>query len=277
MFFIRRIMNSSTVPKNNAAWIDRPGHAVRVGVHDLRSPGPGEVLVKNRAVAINPFDCLQQSTGEFVDKWPCIFGHDLSGEIVSVGEEVTGLVVGQRVLAQALHRSLEDTAFQEHSIVQADVTCPIPDGISFESACVIPLALATAAAGLYQKGYLELPLPKVSPAALGETLLVWGGSSSVGSAAIQLAVASGLGVVTTASTGNFEYCRKLGAKEVFDYNSATIVEDLVDALGRNGKIAGAFTGSCLHGTKSKEYRTDFQKPSANRARSFRLSQRYYQD
>ncbi|ETS74091.1 hypothetical protein PFICI_13957 [Pestalotiopsis fici W106-1] len=234
----------SSLAQNRAAWIDAPGKAIRVGAHDLRKLRPGEILVRNRAVAVNPFDCLQQSTGEFVEQWPCILGHDLAGDVVSVGEGVVAFAPGQRVLAQALQQGPENTAFQEHSIIGEDVTCPIPDTLTYESASVVPLALSTAAAGLYQKGYLELPLPSASPLpGSGEkkTLLVWGGSSSVGTAAIQLAVASGLEVVTTASPKNFALCRRLGAKEVFDYHSPTVIEDLVAAVKRNGQVAGAFT------------------------------------
>ncbi|KAF7537820.1 hypothetical protein G7054_g3419 [Neopestalotiopsis clavispora] len=238
----------SSLSQNRAAWIDASGKPIRVGAHDLRKLRPGELLIKNRAVAINPFDCLQQSTGEFVEHWPCILGHDLAGDVVSVGEGVSSAFApGQRVLAQALQQGPENTAFQEHTIVGEDVVCRIPDTLTYEAAAVIPLALSTAAAGLYQKGYLELPLPRASPSKGADsgsdkkkTLLVWGGSSSVGSAAIQLAVASGLEVVTTASPRNFDHCRRLGAKLVFDYSSATVVEDLVAAIEGSGQVAGAF-------------------------------------
>lgn len=236
----------TSLVQNRAAWIDGPGKAIRVGVHELRKLNPGEILIKNRAVAINPFDCLQQATGEFIEHWPCILGHDLAGDIMSVGEGVTAFAPGQRVLAQAVQQGPENTAFQEHTIVGEDVTCRIPDDLAYESACVVPLALSTGAAGLYQKGYLELPLPRSpSPVSSGKTLLVWGGSSSVGSAAIQLAVASGIEVVTTASPRNFEHCRRLGAKEVLDYNSSTIIEDIVTFLKKRGQVAGAFAGKTI--------------------------------
>lgn len=256
----------ASLVQNRAAWIDGPGKAIRVGAHDLRKLKPSEILVKNRAVAINPFDCLQQATGEFIEHWPCILGHDLAGDIVSVGEAVTAFVPGQRVLAQAVQHGPENTAFQEHTIVGEDVTCRIPDDLAYESACVMPLALSTAAAGLYQKGYLELPLPtSPPPASSGKTLLVWGGSSSVGSAAIQLAVASGIDVVTTASPRNFGHCRRLGAREVLDYNSPAVIEDVVTILKKRGQVAGAFAGKTIE--SKTETRSNDQQLSANRARS----------
>lgn len=109
-----------------------------------------------------------------------------------------------------------------------------PDSISFESAAVIPLGFSTAACGLFQDTFFNLQLPTVPPQKqTGNTLLIWGGASSVGSNAIQLAVAAGYEVITTASAKNFEYVKKLGASQVFDYHSSTISADLVDAL--NGK------------------------------------------
>lgn len=263
----------TSLVQNRAAWIDGPGKAIRIGAHDLRKLKPGEILIKNRAVAINPFDCLQQATGEFIESWPCILGHDLAGDIVSVGEGVTAFAPGHRVLAQAVQQGPENTAFQEHTIVGENVACRIPDDLVYESACVVPLALSTAAAGLYQKGYLELPLPTNPPAVnLGKTLLVWGGSSSVGSAAIQLAVASGIEVVTTASPRNFEHCRRLGAREVMDYNSSTIIEDIVTTLKKTGQFVGAFAGKKIGSSKIDAGSND-QQLSANRVRSSRLLHR----
>jgi NADPH:quinone reductase-like Zn-dependent oxidoreductase len=117
----------------------------------------------------------------------------------------------------------------------------IPDLLPYENAVVLPLSISTAAAGLYQKGYLELPYPTISttPLSLGKTLLVWGGSSSVGSTAIQLAVGSGLEVISTASKRNFEYVKALGAAHVLDYSEPNVVHDLL-ALVRGKKLVGVY-------------------------------------
>jgi NADPH:quinone reductase-like Zn-dependent oxidoreductase len=113
--------------------------------------------------------------------------------------------------------------------------------LPFENAVVLPLAISTAAAGLYQKGFLELPYPTVTahPQPTGKTILVWGGSSSVGGTAVQLAVASGLEVISTASKRNFDYVKALGAGHVLDYSEPTVVHDIVRLL--NGKeLIGAY-------------------------------------
>jgi NADPH:quinone reductase-like Zn-dependent oxidoreductase len=109
----------------------------------------------------------------------------------------------------------------------------------FEKAVVLPLGLSTAACGLFQEDFLNLRFPtEPKSQGKGEALLVWGGASSVGSNAIQLAVAAGYEVYTTSSPKNFEYVKSLGATKVFDYTSATIVDEIVTAL--SGKpLAGA--------------------------------------
>jgi NADPH:quinone reductase and related Zn-dependent oxidoreductases len=84
---------------------------------------------------------------------------------------------------------------------------------------------------------LQLPTePRQAPT--GKALLIWGGAGSVGSNAIQLGVAAGYEVFSTASPKNFEYVKKLGVSQVFDYNSPTVVEDLVSAL-KGKALAGA--------------------------------------
>lgn len=129
--------------------------------------------------------------------------------------------------------------FQSFTIVDEFVTAPIPDWMSFESASVLPLAVSTAAAGLYQHEHLFLPFPTRSPVPAGKTLLVWGAAGSVGSAAVQLAVASGLNVIATVSPKNFAYAKELGATEVVDYTPATVLDDVLAAVK---KIGGEFVG-----------------------------------
>jgi NADPH:quinone reductase-like Zn-dependent oxidoreductase len=211
---------------------------------DMGKPGREEVLVRVHAIAINPIDWLRQDTGLFVQQWRTILGSDLAGEAVEVGEGATDISKGQRVLAHALGIRTgkpENSSFQKYAVVPATATSVVPDSITFEAASVILLALSTAVTGLYQTTYLALPFPSTSPKKIGKTILIWGGSSRVGSCAIQLAVASGLDVVTTASKRNFDYCKRLGAAEVFDYSSTRIVSDLTTALDKRD-LAGAYDG-----------------------------------
>jgi len=203
-------------------------------------------VVRVRAVAVNPFDRAIQTMGDIITPWisyPFVTGSDLAGEVVEIGSLVTRFRVGDRVLGYAAgadkrrNRAAEG-AFQDYAVVLAHMAAPIPDAMAFEDAAVLPLGLSTAACGLFQKNFLAMNAPSAAPAPAGKTLLVWGGSTSVGSNAIQLAVAAGYEVVATASPRNFDYAKRLGAREAFDYRSKTVISDIVSAL-KGCEIAGA--------------------------------------
>lgn len=102
---------------------------------------------------------------------------------------------------------------------------------------------STAAAGLFSEGNLGLPLPTVPPNATKKAILVWSGASSVGAVAIQLAKASGVAVITTASSHNISAMKsQLGVEYAFDYKSATVVDDIVSAVGQLKKDGQDFVG-----------------------------------
>lgn len=178
-------------------------------------------------------------------KYPLILGLDVAGEVVETGPGVTRFKVGDRVIgyADATDETCNNPshgAFQIYTVLLVNATSQIPYNMSYESAAVLPLGLSTAACGLFQKDQLGLQYPSVSPKPTGKTLLVWGGSTSVGCNAIQLAVAAGYEVITTCSPKNFAYVKKLGASQAFDYNSKTVVDDLIQAF--SGKTtAGALS------------------------------------
>lgn len=132
--------------------------------------------------------------------------------------------------------------FQLYSTAPAAVSVVLPSKISFNEGVVLPLAIDTAAVGLYSersKNYFGLPYPSLNPSSSGKTLVVWGGSSSVGTATIQLATASGAKVVAVASKHNHEFVKSLGASEAVDYNNSSVVEDVVKAVQ---SLGGEFLG-----------------------------------
>lgn len=123
--------------------------------------------------------------------------------------------------------------FQLYTSLNALVVVKIPDNLSYTSAAVLPLAISTASACLFKKETLALPLPKSSdanPPSSGKSVLVWGGSSSVGATAIQLAAGAGHKVVSVASKRNIDGVKALGAAAVFDYNSSSVADDIIAAL-----------------------------------------------
>ena len=192
---------------NKAAWHQsQKAPSLRVGSAPYTPPPRDMILVKNGAVAINPIDLLIQSRGDIMFthlKYPFILGCDIAGEVVEVGRDVSRFHVGDRVVAlgRGAVKDVNDPAqggFQHYSLIRQDLACTIPNSVSYESASVIPLGLATASAGLFGTTQLGLQLP-TEPArpANGKTLIIWGGSTSVGCNAIQLATAAGYEVFST--------------------------------------------------------------------------------
>jgi len=243
--------------ENIALWLNAKRAAFTVAPAPYTEPLAGEILVRVRAVAVNPMDRIIQSLGDLMTPWiryPFIAGSDVAGEVVAVGEGVTRFGIGDRVLGYAAgadkgHRSAEG-AFQNYAVLSVHMSSAMPEALSFEAASVLPLALSTAASGLFEQDCLALDRPSATPCANGKTLLIWGGSTSVGSNAIQLAVAAGYDVITTASPRNFDYVTGLGVRKAFDYRSKTVVHDIIKAL-RGSKLAGALAigpgsaGKCI--------------------------------
>ncbi len=234
------------MPTNTAAWLLAKQTKLEVKSAPYNHPHEGEIVVKNHAIAINPVDWVIQLLGNLIFSWiksPFILGSDIAGEVVEVGQGVTRFSVGDRVLGHAVgtdkkRNSSAEGAFQEYTVLLAHMVAPIPSTMPYENAAVLPLALSTAACGLFQKDQLALQYPSATPKPTGKTLLIWGGSTSVGSNAIQLAVAAGYEVITTASPRNFNYVKKLGASQVFDYNNKAVVEDIIQAF-KGKTLAGA--------------------------------------
>lgn len=234
------------MPENTALWLHAKRAPFTLGVAPYTAPRADEIVVRVRAVAVNPMDRLQQTMGDIFTPWikyPFVAGSDMAGEIVEIGSAVTRFAVGDRVVGYAAgsdkqRNTAAEGAFQDYVVLLAHMASPIPNAMTFEEAAVLPLGISTAACGLFQTDFLAMSAPTAAPSPIGKTLLVWGGSTSVGSNAIQLAVAAGYDVITTASPHNFAYVKRLGARAAFDYRSKTVVADIVRDL-RGREVAGA--------------------------------------
>ncbi|PMD32428.1 oxidoreductase [Hyaloscypha variabilis F] len=250
----------SSQPLNLAAYLTAT-KSTPLAIRDAPYPVPeaNELIIRAHAVAINPVDYAIQAADTPPFPWvtlPRILGMDLSGIVVETGSSVTRFKPGDRVLAASdVIKKNASGAFQHFVVAQENMTSQIPESATFEEACVLPLCLAVAACGLFGRGYLALEYPTVPATKKWKTVLVWGGSTSVGCNAIQLGVAAGYEVVTTCSPRNFEYVKTLGASYVFDYSSPTAVEEIIDLLkGKEfvGAVAiGGFT-SPGNGTAAAE-------------------------
>ena len=233
------------MPSNSAAWlVAEKVKPLEIKDAPYTSPGDNEILVKNAAVAVNPVDWVLQEAAIFPLQYPNIQGEDIAGEVVEVGNSVTNFKKGDRVLGFATgttDRKPNQGAFQQYTIIHPELASVIPDTLAFDRAAVLPLCVATAAAALYQDSHLHLQYPSLNAKSLDKSLFIWGGASSVGSNGIQLAVASGYKVLTTASSKNFDYVKKLGASQVFDYNKDSVIEDVVAALDNSStEVVGIF-------------------------------------
>ncbi|RDW77090.1 zinc-binding dehydrogenase-1 [Coleophoma cylindrospora] len=234
---------------NQAAWLSsKTAKSLDVKPADYTPPGENEIVIKNAAIAMNPVDGILQLAGGMIFTWikhPFILGSDSAGEVVEVGKGVTRFKVGDRVVGNAVGMDPKvakssEGAFQLYTVLRTSLTSPIPSSMSYEDACVFPLCVSTAACGLFMKDALALSYPSLSPKPTGKTVLIWGGSTSVGSSAIQLAIAAGYEVITTASPKNFNYVKRLGAVEAYDYRSPTVVQDIIKAF-QNRESAGAMS------------------------------------
>ncbi|KAI6777216.1 hypothetical protein HG530_001161 [Fusarium avenaceum] len=236
------------MPSNNAAWlVAAKTSPLEVKEAPLTQPGEGHILVKNSAVAMNPVDLANQHVGIFIQasQYPVILGEDVAGTVEAVGSGVTEFKTGDRVLGYATSLASKDnvnSAFQEYTVIRAECASKIPENLSFEQAAVLPLSLATASWALFGDATLKMKYPSLTPEANGETALIWGGASSVGGSAIQLAKAAGYEVITTASAKNHDYVKSLGADHVFDYKSPQVTREIASLL-TGKKFAGALEAS----------------------------------
>lgn len=247
------------MPTNTAAWLLGRYADLTVGPAPYTAPGATDIVIRNRALAVNPLDTIKQSTGDFMYRWlpyPVVLGEDVAGEVVEVGSAVTRFRVGDRVLAYAvgMEKGRDHAAeggFQNYTVAREQLTAPLPHDLSFEDAVVLPLAISTAASALFQRDQLGLRHPTAAAEPTGQVVVVWGGATSVGMNAIQLAAAAGYEVLTTASPHNHDRMRRLGATLVFDYASPTAVLDIVAALGGRtvAGVLAAGTGSAEPGVR----------------------------
>lgn len=235
-------------PENQAAWL--PASKVtplQVGPAPYTPPGPRQIVVKNSALGINSVDWAKQMLGEVLlghIQYPIVLGADVSGTVAEVGEGVTRFRVGDRVVAGAAAITSSDPAeggFQLYTVAREWLAAPLPADVTHEQASALPLALITSAAGLFGPDYLALdpPIVPARPGASTRSVIVTGGASAVGSAAVQLAAAAGYEVVSTASPKNFDRVRALGAAHVFDYRSETVAADIGAAV-RGRELAGGY-------------------------------------
>lgn len=184
-------------------------------------PGEGEVLVEVVASAVNRADILQRQ-GFYdpppgADPYP---GLECSGRIAALGPGVSGWAVGDEVAAL-----LAGGGYAEKVVVPAGQLLPVPEGVDLKQAAALPEVVCTVWSNVFMIAHLRP----------GETLLVHGGSSGIGTMAIQLAKAVGAEVAVTAGTKEkLERCAELGADILINYREQDFVAEIKQATGGAG-------------------------------------------
>lgn len=192
-------------------------------------PGAGEAVVSLAAANVNPTD-LGAREGMFppgfeIEGPPYVLGWDLAGEVAAVGDGVTEVSVGDRVVGMIpwYHARGRYGAYAERVLLQAEWLVGLPPGLDPVQAATVPLNALTAQQAL---GYLGAPD--------GSELLVTGASGAVGSYAVQLAVARGLRVTAVAGTDDEDWVASLGADRVLsrdtDLSALSTFRYVLDAV-----------------------------------------------
>lgn len=200
-----------------AVVVNEPGGVDALEVVDVPDPepGPGEVLIRVRAAGVNRADLLQRQ-GLYPPPPGAsdVLGMECSGAIAALGEGVRGFAVGDPVCAL-----MAGGGYAELAAVPAGQVAPVPRGVDVLDAAGLMEAACTVWSNVVMTGRLQP----------GETLLVHGGASGIGTAAIQVAWALGARVVATVgSAEKAEACRKLGADVVVNYREQDFAEVLAD-------------------------------------------------
>jgi NADPH2:quinone reductase len=201
----------------------RPGPAevLQIGLRPTAKPGRGELLVRVIAAGVNKVDTLQR-TGGFPPPAGAsdIPGVEISGVVVAVGDGKTHHKIGDVVCALA-----SGGGYAEYAVVRDELSLPIPIGVSPVDAAGLPEAYFTLWLHLVENGQMKS----------GRTVLVHGGTSGIGSAAIQLATAMGGNVWATAGTdAKCEACVELGAVAAVNYRNVDFVEAIQSATAGRG-------------------------------------------
>jgi putative PIG3 family NAD(P)H quinone oxidoreductase len=206
-----------------AITIPTPGDASALVIHEVPTPdmAANEVLVQVAASGVNRADLMQRQG--FYPPPPgssAYPGLEVSGTVSVIGADATGWAVGDQVCAL-----LSGGGYAEQVAVPATQLLPVPEGVSLVDAAALPEVVCTVWSNLFMTANLQV----------GQTVLIHGGSSGIGTMAIQLARAVGARIAVTAATSDkLEACRTLGAEVLINYREQDFVEVLAQATHGRG-------------------------------------------
>lgn len=211
---------------------------MRLGERPVPKPGEGEVLVRVAAAGVNRPDVLQRR-GAYPPPPGAsdVLGLEIAGEVVLLGAGVRGLALGELVTAL-----VPGGGYAGYAVAAAPLCLEIPEGLSVLEAAALPETYFTVWTNLFERGGCKA----------GDTVLIHGGTSGIGTTAIQLAVAFGARVFASAgSEAKARACERLGAVRGIDYRQEDFVEVLRRETGGRGAdvildmVAGEYVGRNL--------------------------------
>ncbi|MCY4100301.1 MAG: NAD(P)H-quinone oxidoreductase [Rhodobacteraceae bacterium] len=194
---------------------------LKLNQREIPTPEGNQILIQNASAGVNRPDILQRSGSYNPPKEASdLPGLESAGTIVAVGERVTRWKIGDEVCAL-----LPGGGYAEYSLTHENHALPVPAGMDFNTAAAICETYFTVWSNVFMRGGLKA----------GETILIHGGSSGIGTTAIQLAELFGARVFTTVgSAEKAGVCKELGAELAINYKNQDFVEEIRDITGRKG-------------------------------------------
>ena len=238
-----------------ALHVPAAGEQPVVGDLPVPAAGPGEVLIRVEAAALNPLDNVIAGgylAGMVTHNYPIVLGRDAAGVVEAVGAGVDHVAAGDEVLGHVLlGPPVQAGTLAEYAVLPATTVVRKPAGLDFAGAAALPLAAAAASAAV----------DIIDPQA-GQVVLVNGATGGVGSFAVQLLAARGVTVIATGTPDDAARLTKLGASDVLDRTAGPVAEQVraaypdgvdalinlggdapLDAVRKGGKAATATRGA----------------------------------
>jgi len=246
------------MPTHLAAMFTASGQPFRVEPRSTLIPGPNDLLIAVKSIALNPADHLIRDHGLFITSYPTVIGFDFSGLVLAIGSKVpTGATSEDSLHFEAgitrvacysasfwRNWDADYGAFQERVLVPWQHVVQLPPELTWNEAATLPVAVqvplcAWDALGVPRRGEVH----EEGEAKHKEALLIWGASSSVGTMGVQSARlikeeqgSTFAAVYATAGLANLGHVRSLGADRVFDYRDAGAVDQIVEAAKKDGLV-----------------------------------------
>jgi NADPH:quinone reductase-like Zn-dependent oxidoreductase len=242
-----------------AAMFTGPGQPFQIKARTTPTPGPDDLLIAVKSIALNPADHLIGTHGLFIKDYPTVIGFDISGLVLAIGSNVpTGTTSSDDLHFEAgvtrvacytasFWRDWNPNygAFQQRVLVPWQHAVPLPAGLGWNDAATLPVAVQVPLCAWDTSGVLRRSALKQGQGQNGqkEALLIWGASSSIGTMGVQSArlikedtANTFVAVYATAGAANLKYVQSLGADRVFDYSDAEVVKQIVEVARKDDVV-----------------------------------------